>query len=154
EDPRPVINRALRQKADIIFAWQIQFYYTEVDYHAHLQGGDSRSRSIFDRRRYYLVNWQEPRLFRNQTDRPWDPHIEEKTPNGLRRVYRRRILNRHYQFRDPEQIQKRLNIRIVSSYFRAHVKSNNWRDVMRPSRKLNLYNDGNPWRFSPSGLIY
>jgi glycosyltransferase involved in cell wall biosynthesis len=154
EDPRPVIDRAMRRNADIVFAWQIQFYYTEIDYQAYLEGKDNRSLPIFNRRRYYLINWQEPRLFRNQSNQTWDTRIEEKTPNGLRRVLRRRILNRHYQFRDPEQMQKRLDVRFGSSYFKAHVKSKNWHDVVRPSRKLNFHIDDQPWRFSPSGLTY
>jgi glycosyltransferase involved in cell wall biosynthesis len=154
EDPRPLIERAMHQNADVIVAWQIQFYYTEIDYQAHLEGKDSRSLPIFDRRRHYLINWQESRLFRNQTDKRWDARISEKVPNGLRRVCRQRILNRHYQFRDPEQIQKRLNLRFGNPYFRAHVKSNTWHDVIRPSRKLNFYENGDPWRFRPSGLIY
>jgi glycosyltransferase involved in cell wall biosynthesis len=154
EDPRPLIDRAMHENADMIWSWQIQFYYTEVDYQAHLQGRDSRGLPIFERRRYYLINWQESRLFRNQTDKYWDARIREEVPNGLRRVCRRRILNRHYQFRDPEQIQKRLNLRFGHPYFKAHVKSNNWRDVIRPSRKLNFHKDSDPWRFRPSGLIY
>lgn len=154
EDPRPVIQRAMLESMDIIAAWQIQFYYTEVDYQAHLEGRDSRNLPIFERRRYYLINWQEPRLFRNQTDQAWDETISNKVPNGLQGVCRQRVLNRHYQFRDPEQIQKRLNLRFGDPHFRYHVKSNNWRDVIRPSRRLIYHKDGDPWRFTPSGLIF
>jgi glycosyltransferase involved in cell wall biosynthesis len=154
EDPRPLIDRATNQAADVILAWQIQFYYTDADYESYLERGDSRSLPISERRRHYLINWQECRLFRNQSHRPWNTQVEEKIPDGLRRIYRRRIFNKHYQFRDPEQIQKRLNIRFGSSYFKAHVKTNDWHDVIRSSRTLNFHQPGDRWRFRPSGLFY
>jgi len=154
ENPKELIEAAKRDSADIIRSWQIQFYFTEKDLAEYEAGHDSRDKSIFERRRYYLINWQEPRLFRNQTGPSWDVAINNGVPNGLNRVWRRRILNRHYQFRDPEQIEKRLRLRFGHPSFRAHVTSPEWRTAVRDSRKLNYRQDGEPWRFSPSGIAY
>ncbi|MDH3380842.1 MAG: glycosyltransferase family 2 protein [Gammaproteobacteria bacterium] len=154
EDPKELIQKAMRDKADIIRSWQIQFYLTEKDLAEWEAGRDNRNRPIFERRRYYLINWQEPRLFRNQAGPAWDVSINNGVPNGLKRVWHRRILNRHYQFRDPEQIEKRLKLRFGNPSFRAHVTSSNWRTTVRDSHKLNYLQDGEPWRFSPSGVAY
>jgi glycosyltransferase involved in cell wall biosynthesis len=154
EDPQPVIESAVRGGADVIFAWQIQFYFTEKDEVEWRNGLDNRQRSIFERRRYYLINWQEPRLIRNQTEVAWDERTAGGWPNGLRKVSKRRILNRHYQYRDPDQIQKRLDLRFGQESFRGHVESNDWRTVVRPSAGLNYRSEGEPWRFKVSGVLY
>jgi glycosyltransferase involved in cell wall biosynthesis len=154
EDPRELIEDAKRDTADIIRSWQIQFYFTEKDLTEWEAGHDSRDKPIFERRRHYLINWQEPRLFRNQAGPAWDVKINNGVPNGLKRVWHRRILNRHYQFRDPEQIEKRLKLRFGHPSFRAHVTSADWKSAIRDSRKLNYHRDGEPWRFSPSGIAY
>jgi glycosyltransferase involved in cell wall biosynthesis len=153
EDPRPVIQRAMRDHADIIRAWQVQFYFTDVDYHDWLDGQDSRDVPIFMRRRYYTINWQEPRLFRNDPKLPWDVGINKHFPDGLKKVCRRHILNRHYQFRDPAQIQKRLAMRFGNPLF-PHVAHRNWQSAIVCARQLTYYQDGEPWRFSASGLMY
>lgn len=153
EDPRPVMQRASGERAEIINAWQIQFYYTDRDYEAYAAGADRRDRPIFARRRYYLINWQEPRLFRNRPARAWNSARSAKVPDGHTRIGRRRILNRHYQFRDPEQIQKRLAIRYGHASFRHHVPSPEWRDYIRPAGDLNYYRDGENWRFTAGGLF-
>lgn len=154
EDPKPLIELARRDGADVIRSWQIQFYFTEKDLEEWQAGRDDRGRSIFERRRHYLINWQEPRLFRNQSRPSWEATINSNVPNGLKRVWRRRILNRHYQFRDPEQIERRLRLRFGNASFRAHVTSVDWRSSVRDSRKLSYYHDGDPWQFRSSGVVY
>ncbi len=104
-------------------AWQIQYYFMELDEQAWLEGRDKRELSIFERRRYYLINWQEPRLFRNQRGKTWNENVANFVPDGLTKVFKRRILNRHYQFRDPEQIKKRLALRYGNRRDFQHVKS-------------------------------
>jgi hypothetical protein len=151
EDPRPLIQQASRENADIIRSWQIHFYFTDVDYQEWLYGKDTRERPIHLRRRYYLINWQETRLFRNLSKRPWNAKVNRFYPDALRKDCRRRILNRHYQFRDPEQIQKRLSVRFGQSAFK-HVTSADWRSVIVPSKRLNYHKDGEPWHFSATGL--
>jgi len=155
EDPYPVIQQADRENADAIWTWQIQFYYTDVDYHAWLEGLERPDRSIFERRRYYQINWQELRLFRNQPPHEWT--AGGWNPDKLKRACSRRILNRHYQFRDPEQIEQRLQLRLKTIEGFSHIKSAgsvDWRSVMRESRKLNFHREGEPWRFSLAGVLY
>lgn len=174
EDPRPVIEHAMRDGADIIVAWQIQFYYTEKDYEDWKAGRDNRDLPIFSRRRYYRIDYQEPRLFRNQSTDNWETAplsrklgmplgLRATTPEGVKegcvptragKISRRRILNRHYQYRDPLQMEKRLKLRFGHPAFAAQVDSVDWRLKMRPSKSLKYHKDGQPWRFSLSGLAY
>lgn len=154
EDPRPVVEQAVKAGADVVNTWQIQFYFTERDVDEHEKGSPDRDQPIFDRRRHYLIDWQESRLFRNDPRRQWNPNNPyNATPDWLSSVHRRRILNRHYQYRDPEQISKRLGVRQGHRQF-PHVQSPNWQSVVRNSRQLNFHRDGAPWRFSPSGVLY
>jgi glycosyltransferase involved in cell wall biosynthesis len=154
EDPKPLLTQATKAGADAINAWQIQFYFTDVDYVAWEKGLDCRDTPIFDRRRYYLINWQERRLFRNYPGVEWG--AGGWTPEQLRHVWRRRILNRHYQFRDPIQIEERLRLRLKLKAFR-YIRAaglDEWRTVIRNSRNLTLHRDGEPWRFTLSGMLY
>lgn len=154
EDPRPVIKSAMAEGCDIIKSWQIQFYFTEHDLAAWEKGQETRDMPIIERRRSYLINWQEPRLFRNQSKPTWDVTEDVDVPNGLMGICRRRILNRHYQFRDPVQMEKRLKLRFGLPSFRAHVTSTDWKSAIRDSRKLNYHKEGDSWRFSLSGVVY
>ena len=154
EDPRPLIQLATRLRADRVNAWQIQFFFTDRDVAEWQRDADSRDRPVFDRRRHYLINWQECRLFRNCPRRTWDVGVDYQLPHWLGPVCKRRILNRHYQYRDPEQIEKRLRLRYGHPTSFKHVRSMDWQSVIVDSRNLNEHRDGEPWRFSLSGVLY
>lgn len=154
EDPRPFIKEAMDARADTIKAWIIQFYFTERDAEEAEHGTCNRDQPIFDRRRHYLINWQETRLFRNDPGRDWNANSTYNfTPDWLTHVFKQKILIRHYQYRDPEQISKRQSLRYGHRQF-SHVQSRDWQGVIRDSRQLNFHRDGAPWRFSPSGVLY
>jgi glycosyltransferase involved in cell wall biosynthesis len=143
EDPQPVIRQAVREGADVIRSWQISFYFTDADLQAWEEGKDSRDKPIVERRRYYLIDWQERRLFRNRRDLLW---ANGNVPEGLGRESKRRILNRHYRYRDPLQIEKRLLVK-GSIPSKAGKTPPSWRSMVKDSRKLDFYRDGDPWRF-------
>jgi glycosyltransferase involved in cell wall biosynthesis len=172
EDPRPVIGEAMRKRADVIEAWQIQFYYTEKDYESWQTGGDSRALPITSRRRYYRIDHREARFFRNLASGDWQTSFlrrklpmppwlrsasvkdsRQTLPIRIGKKLRRRILNRHYQYRDPPQIEKRLLLRYGNPLFAAQVKSPDWRSVMRASKDLYRYSEGDEWRFKFSDLL-
>jgi glycosyltransferase involved in cell wall biosynthesis len=172
EDPRPVIQKAMKKHADVIDADQIQFYYTDKDYEAWQAGQDNREQPIYLRRRYYRIDHREARFFRNLSTGTWEtsflrrklpmpPWLRSKAPVDPRQALpsrigkklRQRILNRHYQYRDPEQIEKRLKLRFGNPLFAAQVKSQAWQSVMRLSTNLYYYRDGDPWRFNISDKI-
>lgn len=143
EDPQPIIQQAVRERADVIRSWQINFYFTEVDLRAWEAGKDSRDRSILERRLFYLIRSQERRLFRSRRQLFWP---SGNVPKGLWKVCRRRIMNRHYRFHDPPQIQKRCQQRYLPSDYSGN-STPDWRTRVRDSRKLDFHREGEPWRF-------
>lgn len=148
EDPRPYLERANHEQADFIKAWQIQFYYTDIDHEQWLEGRDSTHQPITERRRYYKINWREYRLFRNQPEIAWDTQSSPQWPNGLCKVSHQLLFNRHYQYRDPDQIQKRLHGRYLNPEFQ-HVNSLDWQSHIYPSRKLHYLHANGGWQFNP-----
>ncbi len=145
ENPRSILEAANQEKADFIQVWQAQFYYTDVDYKNWQEEKENFSLSIMERRRYYAVDWREYRLFRNQTHQPWNEATAPEWPNGLKKVFSQRILNRHYQFRDPEQIEKRLQQRYAHPQFK-HVTSTDWKSEIRSAKNLDYYQQGYPFK--------
>lgn len=151
EDPHPLMEAANHSKADIINAWQIQFYYTEKD-HAQWLNDKAQSRDerqhIIKRLNHYLINWREPRLFRNQVHQTWDGYSLARIPEGLKKVHRHHIYNRHYQYRDPDQIQKRLIDRQHNKRDFSHNSETDWKRYMKSSQDLHHYDPDQPWKFS------
>ena len=143
EDLCPIIRQAVGERADVIRSWQINFYYTDVDLRAWEEGKDSRDRPIMERRHFYRIRWQERRLFRNRRELLWP---SGNVPKGLGKACRRRIMNRHYRFRGPPQIQKRLQQRYLPSDY-AGGSTPDWRTRVRDARKLDFHREGEPWRF-------
>lgn len=166
EDPFPLLEEAMNKHADVIDADQIQFYYTDKDLEAWNAGQDNQKKSIIERRRYYRIDHCEARFFRNLSAGNWETSFlrrklpmppwlrssgkfdpRETLPKRIGKKLRRRILNRHYQYRDPVQIEKRLKLRYGNPLFSAQVKSVSWKSVVRASNELFYYEEGKPWRY-------
>ena len=143
EDPRPALQQANQEKADFIQAWQAQFYYTDLDYKNWQAGKENSSQSITERRRYYAVDWREYRFFRNQPDQVWEETTAPQWPNGLKKIASQRVINRHYQYRDPEQIEKRLKQRYGHVQFQ-HITTTDWKTEIRSAQSLDYYQPGQP----------
>ena len=143
EDPQPIIRQAIREGADVIRSWQIDFRITDVDLRAWEEGKDSRNRPIMERRLFYRIRSQERRLFRNRRQLLWP---SGNVPKGLGKACRRLIMNRHYRFRDPPQIQKRLQQRPLPSKYKGGFNPD-WGIMVWDSRKLDFHKKGEPWRF-------
>lgn len=153
EPPGPAIAGADEEGAGVIWTWQAQFYFTDRDLADWEAGRDDRSQPITRRRRYYAIDWQEPRLFRNQPHQSWNGRAWPKLPPGLGPRYRRLILNRHFQFRDPPQIARRVARRHGHPNFLGHVPSPDWRSYLRPAASLVEHREGSPLRFRPRDLL-
>jgi len=145
-DPRPLISGSIDSEHDSIRCWQVQFAFTDVDHAQWLAGNDDRSVPIERRRRYYEADWREVRLWRNMPGQRWDD-VTRSYPEFIHRPTREMLFNRHYQYRDPDQIQHRLNLRHGNSHF-PHEKSPDWRSVIRPASELTFSVDGEPWHHS------
>ncbi len=146
-DPRPTIAAAMKEGRNGIRCWQVQFAFTDVDVARWELGLDDRSLPIDQRRRYYDIDWREYRLWRNDPSRRWED-VTRSHPEWVTAPTRRSLYNRHFQYRDPIQIQARLDVRFGDLHF-PHERSPDWRSVVRPAAELSLYVEGVKWRHNP-----
>jgi glycosyltransferase involved in cell wall biosynthesis len=164
EDPGKAISIAEQEGAEQINTLQYNFYFTDEDLQAYREGKDSREQPIAQRRRYYRFVNIEQRFFRITEDLVWPEHIDSANPRGYmrpigarkRKKCSYRIPNRHYQYRDPEQIQLRLKTRLAarndnSSNF-VHYQylddGVDWTKSIVPSSRLHYYSNDGKFKFT------
>ena len=80
------------------------------------------------------------RFFRNDPDLVWDdPDGYLPRPEATWTVHRRLGMLLHHQFRSPDQIRRRIELR----YGRfPHVTSPEWTDYVKPAWKYSTYRGG------------
>jgi glycosyltransferase involved in cell wall biosynthesis len=157
EDPRKAIQIAEREGAQQINTLQYNFHFTDVDWQQCQKGLDLREHPIAQRRRYYRFTNIEQRLFRIDADLHWPEYTNAAHPRGFMapqgakklKKCSYRIPNCHYQYRDPEQIQLRLETRQAARasnqhnfiHYRSLDTDMNWQRYIIPSHQLNYYNN-------------
>jgi glycosyltransferase involved in cell wall biosynthesis len=138
-DPRRAIANAMALGKNRIRTWQAQFAFTDSELDDWDAGREDRSLPIRARRRWYRADWRESRLWRNDPTRKWGTGSSTH-PIWADRPTPFALVNRHYQFRDPVQMQHRIDDR--RGVF-PHVTSESWRQDVRSAREMrNLDHDG------------
>jgi hypothetical protein len=138
-DPRPLLAEAAAAGDDAVICWMAQFVFTSRDRRAWESGRIDPTAPITRRIRSYRVDWREPRFFRNDPEVVWeDPDLYLPRPDGTWSVHRRRGVLRHYQFRSPDQIQHRIDLR--RGRFR-HVTAQSWTEEVKAGWKYSTYRD-------------
>jgi glycosyltransferase involved in cell wall biosynthesis len=139
-NPREILSRIPRLH-DLVWAIPIQYYLTSED----LATIDF-SLPIEQRLpllRHYDVTWSEPRAFRYRERLVWK--TEWALPRHAGIVAKQRILFKHYQYRSPEQIQKRLDTRRDNrdrGYWGwAHASQASWKEKIVDGSQCN-FDDG------------
>jgi glycosyltransferase involved in cell wall biosynthesis len=126
DDPREFLM-AVRPRHQVVYSASVQYYFTDVDL-----TGYERDPSRYTERwtpellRYFLINWSEPRFVRHVPGEPWVDAWPARFPRM--RAAPRRIRLRHYQYRSPPQMERRLRTRFtntVDASFR-HEKAERW----------------------------
>ncbi len=153
QDPGPFVKAADDYGAYVMEVQRAQFYLTERDLKRLEADPDGeRSRPVKGRLRYYSLNWTECKACRNL---PGLAFVKADTcPSRWKggstfdRVWRPGPLTRHYQFRTPEQIQRRLDRRLASRASGAapfkHYTRSHWHSYIIDSSLL--YECGGEWR--------
>ncbi|MCR5765785.1 MAG: glycosyltransferase family 2 protein [Treponema sp.] len=90
--------------------------------------------------------WSEPRFFRYRENLVWNPSEESQYPIHAGIISYKHILVKHYQFRSPQQMQKRLDVRNSSEAKKnglafRHVRESDWHELLKKRREL-VYDDG------------
>jgi glycosyltransferase involved in cell wall biosynthesis len=165
ENPQKAIAIAEREEATQINTLQYNFYFTDKDWKDYRDGHDSRSKPITQRRRYYRFVNIEQRIFRVSNDLVWPEHIDPEHPKGFmmpvtenkRKKCSYRIPNCHYQYRDPEQIQLRLETRRAARaanqsnflHYKSLDEGIDWKKSIAPSSLLHYYDNDGKFKFTP-----
>ncbi len=115
-----------------------QFYFTDKDLCEWKKDPDAwESKEVEKRLLYYRNNSSELRFIRDDGDLQWG--ADEHWPRFLYPVYPERIRYKHFQYRSPQQIQKRLDTRYeakrrrTSSY--PHIFIENWVECVALNRE-------------------
>jgi glycosyltransferase involved in cell wall biosynthesis len=164
ESPHRAIKIAEREEAEQINTLQYNFYFTDKDWEDYCEGRDSRSIPITQRRRYYRFVNIEQRLFQISDDLVWPEHIDLEHPKGFMmpigaKKFKRcsyKISNCHYQYRDPEQIQLRLETRRAARmanqnnflHYKSLDEGVDWTQSIVPSALLHYYHNDGQFRFT------
>lgn len=96
-------------KYGFVYSASFNFYFTDVDLHRYHQNPAKwLARPASQRLRFYQNNWGEPRFVRHRNDLNWRGLI---WPDNRGRTFPSRIRLKHFPYRSPDQISRRLEIR-------------------------------------------
>lgn len=116
---------------DEVWAASFEYYFTERDVARYESDPAAYADDVPVERklRFYLNNWSEPRFFRLTKRLRWEVGA---WPANLGPAYPRRIRLKHFQYRSPSQIQRRLETRaepILRGHF-PHEGLPRWESAM------------------------
>jgi hypothetical protein len=147
EDPRHVIDHAENEGAVQVDTMQIMYYFTDRDLKA---ADEEYAAPVRERLQHYIINWSEARFYKAVNLGGSGSCI-----NLQGRLSSKLLLNRHYPYRSPRQIQEKIRIRLenrrVGGNPQYQIYSDQWRDYIVDHHLLHRY-DGT-WRFGlPDGV--
>jgi glycosyltransferase involved in cell wall biosynthesis len=136
DPPKPFLA-AIAPEHGVVWSASFQYYFTERDaarYHRDPAAfGDGVP--VEEKCRYYLNYWSEPRFLRHRTGLVWR---DGAWPDGLHKSSERRIRLKHFQYRSPGQIAKRLATRSEAVRRGAfiHERFHNWKDEILRTKPI------------------
>lgn len=136
ENPKEFLSK-VPYKYKQVFKASIDYYITHEDIEEHQFTGNFELDK--DKIRYYNpYTWAEVRFLRHSKKLNWDIDHFKPQPCGLR--YSKQLKVEHYQFRSPQQMQKRYDVRQKAKAegcgsFR-HERGSSWQDYLRERKNL------------------
>jgi Glycosyl transferase family 2 len=150
DDPRIFLTK-VPGHLQTVWSASLNYYFTDEDAIAYRQDpGKFLATPVQQRLRYYLNNWGELRFFRHSDDIVWTrTHDSGGFPGAMftAPAYPVRIWLRHYQYRSPEQIERRLLTRrqaMEANTGFLHEVTPNWSSTIATRR-------GTPLEFEGAG---
>ena len=110
DDPREFLA-AVPKRFGEVWGASFEYYFTDVDAARYEQDPAAYADevAVSEKCRYYINNWSEPRFFRDTERVEWPEG--DGSPEELGPAYPGRIRLKHYQYRSPQQIERRINSR-------------------------------------------
>jgi hypothetical protein len=134
DDPRAFLAD-VPESFDVVWTAMFQYYLTERDAARYASDPHAFDDSVPAQQkcRYYRNHWTEPRFFRYH-DRL--THTDFNWPYPLGPSFRKRIRVKHFQYRSPQQIEKRFATRRtpMSSGAFQHEMVPDWQERMNARR--------------------
>jgi hypothetical protein len=117
DDPRSFLAQVPSRDGCVWYA-SLSYYFSSADAQRYQAdpGRYADDVPVMEKCRYYVNHWSEIRFVRHEVMDPWAGR--EGWPEGLtRRVrsHRRRILCRHFSYRSPQQIERRIATRLPTA---------------------------------------
>jgi hypothetical protein len=96
-------------KYGFVLSASFNFYFTDIDLRNYEQNqSEWVARPVRERLKFYQNNWSEPRFVRHRNDLLWAGLV---WPDNRGRTFPSRIRLKHFPYRSPAQIAKRLALR-------------------------------------------
>jgi glycosyltransferase involved in cell wall biosynthesis len=130
DDPQVFLAGVPRRYGQVWSA-SFEYYFTDLDVARYRQdpGHYGDGVPVEEKCRFYLNNWSELRFFRHRRRLRWN---DGELPEPLGPVFKTRIRLKHFQYRSPRQIQRRIDTRrgaLERGRF-LHEGLPNWAEVM------------------------
>ena len=144
DDPKEFLKN-IPQKYHVVAKKSLDYVITEEDIIEHQFSGVFSEDIKFIK---YLKPkcWSEYRFFRHRDSIKWTlgKNLHQPSPIGI--CYPKRILVKHYQYRSPVQMQKRLDTRNAiqgknKTGIFSHINQNSWRELL-VKRENAIYDGG------------
>ena len=156
DEPRTFLA-AVPGRHHVVAAAQFQYYLTDEDLSAIPADSavDGAALPITRRLHFYRCEYAETRFFRHRPRMVWPQDASWPAHMGI--VHPRLIRNRHLQYRSPEQMQKRINVRLKAieegcGTFQHIRDKRSWKDLVVESSTCLNDRDPNPWQIDYSKL--
>ena len=136
DDPR-VFLRKVPEAYSVVWAASFSYYFSDRDAERYREDPELYADDVpvAEKIRYYLNHWSEPRFFRHSDRIRWEgggfPPFVHSQP-----VYPVRIWLKHFPYRSPQQIDKRLAARsatVAAGHF-AHEAIADWGEAVAAAR--------------------
>ena len=109
DDPRVFLQK-VPDRYDVVWTTNFSYYFTDKDAERY-RGEPERFADdvpVQEKIRYYVNHWSEPRFIRSRDSMVWEndegfPRFVNTSP-----AYPVRLWQRHYAYRSPQQIERRL----------------------------------------------
>ena len=141
DDPREFL-KAVPKRYHYVCSRYIQFQITEEDVAEHTFTGNFAEDR--DKIRYFdKIAWAEARFMRHRDGVTWP--ADHFFPKNMGIVYPKLINMYHYQFRSPEQMQRRLDAKSKAKkhgYIANHVTQKHWQELLRKKEELYSLDEG------------
>jgi hypothetical protein len=142
DDPRIFLTKVPKH-FQTVWSASLNYYFTEQDAISYRRDPEKFLQTPIQKRfRYYMSNWGELRFFRHHDDIAWTRSQGGFPPAMFTApAYPTRIWLKHYQYRSPEQIERRLRTRRPAIERRAgfwHEFTPNWSTAIATKRDAPL----------------